>query len=56
MIQGTRLVIADLFRTEDQARTSAVLSTYFDIEDVIDISINVQKSINIQRDRRQKFL
>ena len=56
MIQGTRLVIADLFRTEDQARTSAVLSTYFDIEDVIDISINVQKSINKQRDRRQKFL
>ena len=33
-----------------------LLSTYFEIEDIIDISINVQKSIIKQRDRRQKFL
>ena len=56
VIQGTRLVIADLFQKDDQARMQAVLSTYFDIEDVIDISINVQKSINKQRDRQKKFL
>ena len=34
----------------------ALLSTYFEVEDVIDISINVQKSVIKQRDRRQKFL
>lgn len=34
----------------------ALLSNFFEIEDIIDISINVQKSINKQRDRRQKFL
>jgi hypothetical protein len=33
-----------------------LLNTYFEIEDIIDISINVQKSIIKQRDRRQKFL
>jgi hypothetical protein len=33
-----------------------LLSTYFEIEAIIDISINVQKSIIKQRDRRQKFL
>lgn len=34
----------------------ALLSTYFEIEDVLDISINVQKSVIKQRDRRQKYL
>ena len=34
----------------------ALLSTYFEIDDVIDVSINVQKSVIKQRDRRQDFM
>ena len=34
----------------------ALLSTYFEIDDVIDISMNVQKSAIKQKDRKQKFL
>jgi len=45
MLQRQRLVIADLFNKDDEAHMKALLSTYFEIEDVIDISINVQKSL-----------
>ena len=41
-----RFVIADLFRKEEEAEVRALLGKYFVIEDVLDISINVQKSLN----------
>lgn len=34
----------------------SMLGSYFEIEEVHDISINVQKSLIKQRDRSQKFL
>lgn len=51
-----RLIIADVFRKDEEPQMKALLSNFFEIEDIIDISINVQKSINKQRDRRQKYL
>ena len=56
MLHRQRLVIADVFHKDEEATMKALLSTYFEVEDVIDISINVQKSVIKQRDRRQKFL
>ena len=56
VMKRQRFVIADLFSKEEEPRMRALLSTYFEIEDVLDISINVQKSVIKQRDRRQKYL
>lgn len=56
MLQRQRLVIADLFRKDEEERMRLLLGSYFEIEDVIDVSINVQKSIIKQRDRTEKFL
>ena len=47
-----RLVIADVFRTDEEQMVKSLLSTYFEIDDVIDISMNVQKSVIKQKDRR----
>ena len=41
MLRRQRLVIADIFRTDEDQRMNNLLSTYFEVEDVIDISINV---------------
>lgn len=51
-----RLVIADLFEQNDEPNMRALLSSFFEVDDVIDISVNVQKSIIKQQDRRQNFL
>ena len=56
VMKRQRFVIADLFSKEEEPRMRALLSAYFEIEDVLDISINVQKSMIKQRDRRQKYL
>ena len=56
MMPRQRFVIADLFRKEEEEHMRALLGKYFEIEDVLDISINVQKSIIKQQDRRQKYL
>ena len=40
-----RLVIADVFRKDEEPQLNELLGTYFEIEDVFDISINVQKSV-----------
>ena len=45
MHRRQRLVIADVFRKDEEPAMSALLSRYFEIEDVIDVSINVQKSV-----------
>ena len=51
-----RVVIADIFRMDEEPVVKALLSTYFEIDDVIDISMNVQKSVIKQKDRKNKFL
>ena len=38
-------MIADVFRKDEEPALNNLLSTYFEIEDVFDISINVQKSV-----------
>ena len=37
---------------DEEPEVRALLSTYFQIDDVIDISMNVQKSVIKQKDRR----
>ena len=49
-------MIADVFRKDEEETMKKMLEKYFEIEDTIDISINVQKSIIKQGDRRQKYL
>ena len=49
-------MIADVFQLDEEPEVRALLSTYFQIDDVIDISMNVQKSVIKQKDRRLKFL
>ena len=56
MHKRQRLIIADVFRRDEELAMSNLLARYFDIEDVIDVSINVQTSLTKQRERRQKFL
>ena len=56
MHRRQRLIIADVFRRDEELAMSNLLSRYFDIEDVIDVSINVQTSLTKQCERRQKFL
>ena len=56
MHKRQRLIIADVFRRDEELVMSKLLARYFDIEDVIDVSINVQTSLTKQRERRQKFL
>ena len=56
MHRRQRLIIADVFRRDEELAMSNLLSRYFDIEDVIDVSINVQNSLTKQRELRQKFL
>lgn len=51
-----RLVIADLFRLTEQDSIRARLEKFFEIETTIDISINVQKSLIKQADRRKRYL
>ena len=41
---------------DEEPVVKALLSTYFEIDDVIDISMNVQKSVIKQKDRKNKFL
>ena len=41
---------------DEELEVKALLSNFFEIDDVIDISMNVQKSVIKQKDRKQKFL
>ena len=50
------LVIADIFRRDEERKVNRQLEEYFSIQDAPEVTINVVKAINKQKDRRLAFL
>ena len=49
-------MIADIFRRDEERKVNRQLEEYFSIQDAPEVTINVVKAINKQKDRRLAFL